>query len=143
MTWKQLPAIWRQADLMPMEKLVLLALAQHGDAQGFNAYPSQETLAEQCCTTTRTVRRALKALISKELISPHGKGRKGTIRYSINLPISAAKPKQANASYVRPPRTPKSYNPIKEPIYKDTIVIDRFSDIGPMEAIRRAREREG
>lgn len=145
MTWQQLPAIWQQQGLLPVEKLVLLALAQHADARGHNAYPAQQTLAEHCCTTTRTVRRALKSLTGKGLISADGKGTKGTVRYSINMPISTAATKPENVAYVRPPRTPVSYNPIKEPINKDSILIDRFSDLSPTASIDRAiaRDRRG
>jgi hypothetical protein len=94
MTWRQLPAIWQLKDLLPTDKLVLLALAQHGDTAGRNAYPAQSTLAGYCNVTARTVRRSLRNLIAKGIITPSGKGRIGTIRYTINLEISTATPKR-------------------------------------------------
>lgn len=96
MTWRQMPAVWRIANLQPLEKLILLSLCNHADARGFNAYPSQQRIATHCCTTTRTVRRVLRSLLDKKLISKEGKARSGVIRYRILLPLAAPAEQGAN-----------------------------------------------
>ena len=105
MTWKLIRPIWRLADVTATQRLVLLALASFTDQRGANAYPSQSTLARMCCCTTRTIRRALSELIAMRLIAPHGKGRRGTIRYSVNVNVLPTQD-----SHVRPHRTPMSAN---------------------------------
>jgi len=67
------------------ERLVLLALVSFTNEAGENAYPSQATLARRCCCDRRTIQRAIKSLVERGFISPHGKGIKGTIMYRVNL----------------------------------------------------------
>ena len=52
---------WHQV-IQPGPKLVLMALADLGDDSGA-CWPSVSTLAKQCSMSTRTVQRALQALI--------------------------------------------------------------------------------
>ena len=106
MTWRLIRPIWRLPDINATQRLVLLALASFTDNRGANAYPSQSTLARMCCCTTRTIRRTLADLIAIGLIEPHGKGRRGTVRYSVNVNVLPSAD-----SHVRPHRTPVSYNP--------------------------------
>jgi hypothetical protein len=106
MTWKLIRPIWRLADINATQRLVLLALASFTDNRGANAYPSQSTLARMCCCTTRTIRRTLADLIAVGLIEPHGKGRRGTVRYSVNVNVLPSAD-----SHVRLHRTPVSYDP--------------------------------
>ena len=108
MTWKLIRPIWRLADVTANQRLVLLALASFTDQRGDNAYPSQSTLARMCCCTARTIRRALSELIAMRIIEPHGKGKGGTVRYSVNVNVLPSAD-----SHVRPHRTPMSYNPSK------------------------------
>ena len=113
MSWRQLPAIWREAGLAPTEKLVLLALAYHANGLGESAYPAQATLAQMCGVSLPTIKRALRSLRNRRLIVPDGKGRKGTIRYSIALPLAAQRSKAAGSSAIPPQVSPAIYNPIK------------------------------
>ena len=52
----------------PMQRLVLIAVANHADKRGQSAWPSQETLAEYCCCSSRTIRRQLSELEESGLI---------------------------------------------------------------------------
>ena len=88
MTWRQQPAIWRVEGLRPTEKLVLLALAYFGNHAGSSSYPAQKTLAAMCACSVPTIKRSLKSLRDRHLIIVEGKGRKGTIRYRIALPLT-------------------------------------------------------
>jgi hypothetical protein len=108
MTWRLLRPIWRLDNVTASQRLVLLALASFTDQRGANAYPSQGTLARMACCSTRTVRRALADLIAMTIITPHGKGRRGTIRYTVNANVLPTQDTHGHS-----PRTPTSYNPIK------------------------------
>ena len=87
MTWRLLRPIWRLDGVTASQRLVLLALASFTDQRGANAYPSQSTLARMCCCNRSTIQRALKSLLNRQLVESQGKGRKGTIRYKLNLPM--------------------------------------------------------
>ena len=106
MTWRLIRPIWRLGNVTASQRLVLLALASFTDQRGENAYPSQSTLARMCCCSGRTIRRALADLIALGIISQNGKGRRGTIRYSVNADVLPAPD-----THGHPPRTPVSYNP--------------------------------
>ena len=145
MTWRQIPAALKTDGLTPVEKLVLVGLVYIADQHGQNSYPSQQTLAGLCNVGPSTIKRAMRKLRGMELITPTGKGRKGTVRYTINLSLSALPrirgvPTQAP---VKGHERPTIH--CKTPVYKKegNIVIDRFSDIGPMQAMKKAWEREG
>ena len=165
MTWRLIGPIWRLPDVTSMERLVLLALASFTDSAGANAYPSLATLASMACCNRSTVHRAIKSLTARQLIQATGKGRKGTIRYKVSVPL------QRQGSHHATPRVSTGRpNPInKNPSYKNpvnkgdsyinsgtqqAISIDRFSSVqyskrgtplpesgGDMSA-RVARERE-
>ena len=140
MTWRLIGPIWRLPDVTASQRLVLLALASFTDKNGANAYPSQSTLARMACCSGRTVRRALADLIALELITPNGKGRRGTIRYSVNANVLG----RADTSD-HSPRTSVSYNPSNNnpgnyPGERDSYInsrnqpaiqIDRFSTTSP------------
>jgi hypothetical protein len=124
MTWRLIRPIWRLPDINATQRLVLLALASFTDNRGANAYPSQSTLARMCCCTTRTIRRTLADLIAIGLIEPHGKGRRGTVRYSVNVNVLPSAD-----SHVRPHRTPVSYNPSnRNPIKRNPSKRDSYMD---------------
>lgn len=135
MTWRQLPAIWAVEGLRPAERLVLLALAYFADSNGANSYPAQQTLASMCSCSPDTVKRALRTLRERGLITATGKGRKGTIRYAIELPMATAPPRQGGA----PPHPQGGHQRptilLKNPINKKEggLVIDRFSDLVHLE----------
>ena len=120
MTWRLLRPIWRLENVTASQRFVLLALASFTDQRGANAYPSQSTLARMCCCNRSTVQRALAALIRRGLISPQGKGRKGTIRYSVNISMHQDMPHDAPATrrtvqHNPSKRNPSNSNPSKSP----------------------------
>jgi DNA-binding transcriptional MocR family regulator len=108
MTWRLLRPIWRLDKVTASQRLVLLALASFTDQNGANAYPSQSTLARMACCSRSTVKRALLVLIARGLITPHGKARKGTIRYTLSVPMNHVVAHSGPAT--RPTMT---YNPSK------------------------------
>jgi hypothetical protein len=59
---------WRVADLTPAQKVVLLALADHADAEGGHVYPSVARLVVKTSCGERTVRRALGQLREAKII---------------------------------------------------------------------------
>ena len=145
MTWRQIPAALKADGLSPVEKLVLVGLVYFADHRGQNSYPSQRTLADLCNCSPATVKRAMRKLRKLELVSPTGKGRKGTIRYTLNLPLatSAKNRGRSSATPARDHPRPTILGTI--PVYKKeegTVVIDRFSDLSPMASVEWALERE-
>ena len=147
MTWRLIGPIWRLPDVTASQRLVLLALASFTDKAGANAYPSQSTLARMACCSARTVRRALADLIALELITPSGKGRRGTIRYSIAVNVQG---KEDTSGHL--PRSPTSYNPSNKnipgnyPGKKDSFIyasnqqaiqVDKFSSVTPVQYSKR------
>jgi DNA-binding transcriptional MocR family regulator len=110
-TWRLIRPIWRLENVTASQRLVLLALASFTDQRGANAYPSQATLARMCCCNRSTVQRALAALIRRGLISPRGKGRKGTIRYSVNISMQQDGPHDAPATRRTVQHNPSKINP--------------------------------
>lgn len=63
-------ALSTQRVATPMQRLVLIAVANHADKRGQSAWPSQETLAEYCCCSSRTIRRQLSELEESGDYSP-------------------------------------------------------------------------
>lgn len=59
--------VWR-LRLPPVEKLVMLKLADCADDQGRNAYPAVQTIADEVGVNARTVQRAIRGLLSAGLI---------------------------------------------------------------------------
>ena len=165
MTWRLIGPIWRLPDVTAAQRLVLLALASFTDSAGANAYPSLATLASMACCNRSTAHRAIKSLIARQLIQATGKGRKGTIRYRVNVPMQRQGSHRATPSVGTAPYNPINKNPsYKNPVNKgdsfndsrnqQAISIDRFSSVqyskrgtplpesgGEMSA-RVARERE-
>jgi len=166
MTWRLIGPIWRLPDVTAAQRLVLLALASFTDSAGANAYPSLATLASMACCNRSTVHRAIKSLIARQLIQPTGKGRKGTIRYRVNVPMQRQGVHSATASvgtvqhnpsnknipvYSKPVNKRDSFNDSREP---QAVSIDRFSSVqyskrgtplpesGSEMSARVARERE-
>jgi hypothetical protein len=149
MTWRLIGPIWRLPDVTASQRLVLLALASFTDKAGANAYPSQATLSRMACCSARTVRRALADLIAMELITPSGKGRRGTIRYAVNVNVLGRADTSGHS-----PRSPTSTNPINynnkpgnsNPGERDSFIyarnqqaiqVDKFSSISPVQYSKR------
>lgn len=57
--------VWRLSGLTATEKLVLLALADHADDEGGNAYPAVRRIAERTGLSSRSIHRALGRLSRK------------------------------------------------------------------------------
>jgi hypothetical protein len=72
---------WSQRDLSAPQKLVLLRLADHANADTQLCWPSQLKLSEFTALSERTVRGALKVLETKGLITRKRRGR-GPLRTS-------------------------------------------------------------
>ena len=119
MTWRLNRPIWRLDNVSASLRLVLLALASFTDQRGANAYPSQGNLARMCCCNRSTVQRALAALIRRGLISPQGKGRKGTIRYSVNISMHQGGPHDAPATRRTVQHNPSKRKPSEYPSYSE------------------------
>jgi hypothetical protein len=118
MTWRLIGPIWRLPDVTASQRLVLLALASFTDQNGGNAYPSLATLASMACCDRSTVHRSIKALVKRQLIEPTGKGRKGTIRYTVNVPMQRQGLHHATPSVGTVQHNPSNNN---NPLYKNPI----------------------
>jgi DNA-binding transcriptional MocR family regulator len=151
MTWRQQPAIWRVEGLRPMERLVLLALSYFSNQSGSRSYPAQRTLAAMCSCSIPTVKRSLKSLRNRHLIIVEGKGRKGTIRYRIALPLTQKGGSLVNGGGDHQRSTIQLKNPInKRDSYFNSsstggqLPTDRTDHLDSFEAIQRidARRRK-
>jgi len=71
----------------PLLKLVLLALADHANDEGEGAYPSLITIEHKTALTHQSVLNTLRALKHEGFIIRSGISKRGTVNYSINLPM--------------------------------------------------------
>jgi len=71
----------------PVQKLVLLALADHASDEGEGAYPSLTRLERKTGLARRSVIHALSALKGAGYIVRQGVSKRGTVNYSLNLPV--------------------------------------------------------
>jgi hypothetical protein len=85
MTW-----VWEHSESEGTARLVALAIADHADDAGRNAFPGQQRLANKCRISVRTVRRAIDEVVAlgelavdayEGQLSKTGEGRR-THRYS-------------------------------------------------------------
>jgi DNA-binding transcriptional MocR family regulator len=147
MTWRLLRPIWRLDKVTASQRLVLLALASFTDQNGANAYPSQSTLARMACCSRSTVKRALLVLIARGLITPHGKGRRGTIRYTLSVPMNHVVAHSGPATRPTVTYNPSNNNPGNYPSDRDSyfdssstggqLPVDRIDHLDTFEAIQR------
>ena len=72
-------------DVSAQQKLVLIAMNQYGDSHGRNIYPAIETIAKLTSLSARQVRRHIKTLRQLGYLSPQGKGRNNTTRYTLSV----------------------------------------------------------
>lgn len=63
--------------VQPGEKLVLLCIAEHENAEYGYSFPSQATIAKRTCQDERTVRRHIKSLVSLGAFTVEKKRRPG------------------------------------------------------------------
>lgn len=68
-----------QAELLPTEKLVGMALALHMDKRTGKIRVRQETVAQECGVSVRTVRRAVAALVSSGVFTSTATGRSSVL----------------------------------------------------------------
>jgi DNA-binding transcriptional ArsR family regulator len=97
------------ADITAQQKLVLVAMNQYGDSQGRNIYPAIETIAKLACLSARQVRRHIKTLRQLGYLSPQGKGRNNTTRYTLSVPTRGTPVSQ-------PGGRPRPTNTLKSPL---------------------------
>ena len=100
------------ADITAQQKLVLVAMNQYGDSQGRNIYPAIETVAKLASLSARQVRRHIKTLRQLGYLSPQGKGRNNTTRYTLSVPTSRT-PVSQPGGHPRPTNTLN--NPLTSP----------------------------
>jgi hypothetical protein len=148
MTWRLIGPIWRLENVTASQRLVLLALASFTDKNGENSYPALGTLAKMCSCNKSTVHRAIKSLIARQVIQPTGKGRKGTIRYRVNVPMQRQGSHRATPSVGTAPYNPSNKNipgnsnPGKKDSYfnarnQRAIQVDKFSSVSPVQYSKR------
>lgn len=82
--------VW-DLDLPANKLLVLLALADHADHNGENAYPSADLIAWKTGYSERQVRRILQSLVKDEILSHQPRPGKTSV-YSIHLDNGKKKP---------------------------------------------------
>jgi Fe2+ or Zn2+ uptake regulation protein len=87
------------------DRLVLLAIANHADADGMNAFPNAARIADEARVGRATVYRAVRRLVALgEVVRESGGGRGRSNRYSLPCKgshgetLSAAKPSHAKQS---------------------------------------------
>ena len=97
MSVRMLTRVWDASQLGGTELLMMLAIADFADDNGF-AYPSVTTLAKKCRLQPRRANYILAALQSSgELQVRKNEGPKGTNRYRIVLPLHCSAPLQPSA----------------------------------------------
>lgn len=74
--------VWR-SSVQGEEKLVLLAIADHADPEGGNAWPTLETLATYASVSVRTVQRIVRRLVDAGLVTVE-RNRGGTVVQAAN-----------------------------------------------------------
>ena len=90
MSIKIMAALWG-ADLPHSELLILMALADHAHHDGTNAYPGIKTLEWKTNYSPDTVRRCLKSLVKKKILTAQERPGKPTV-YTIHLDKISIKP---------------------------------------------------
>lgn len=82
MTW-----VWDSAPVGGTELLCLLAIADHADDHGRNAYPSIGTLARKTRMSERSVKRIVHRLIEQGLLTVEQGGGRRSNRYVIHMAV--------------------------------------------------------
>jgi len=90
MSVKIMGLVW-ELDLPQRDLLVLLALADHADHEGGNAYPSLALIAWKVNVSERTVQRAIAKLVNQGVLEAEGRPGKTTV-FSLHLDRCPAKP---------------------------------------------------
>ena len=76
--------IWKTRNLSPATKMVALCIADHANNESLVAYPSYDTIMEECELSRMTVARAIKRIAKLGLVevAKGGHGRRETSRYN-------------------------------------------------------------
>ena len=102
MSLRFLNRAWETRCDSPAEKLVLLALADHADENGF-CYPGQEYLTKRTGLCERQIRAMIKlSEIRRRLYVDHRRGRKRTNNYVVLLEPTEQEKKQAAVAAFTP-----------------------------------------
>lgn len=81
--------VWEHSQATGTPRLVMLALADNANADGF-AWPGHKTIADMCLCSERQVSRIIAELeAGRELYVERGVGRKNYTRYLITINVSA------------------------------------------------------
>ena len=73
MSIKVMSWVWEQ-DLPPLDKIVLMAIADHADDDGY-AWPGMKRIAEKCSMEKRTVQRHVERLQEQQLLKVESRQR--------------------------------------------------------------------
>jgi len=77
-------------DLTPIDRVVLLLLAEHANRDGTNARPSSSTLARRAGVLPSSVRRAAGRLVAAGYIAAENRpGRPTAYRFPLSTPVAA------------------------------------------------------
>ncbi|KKK81458.1 hypothetical protein LCGC14_2813250 [marine sediment metagenome] len=90
-------------DLPPRQKLLLLAIADHANDDGYGCHPSQERLAEKVGCTRRHIHNLLQELIGQGLIEVIEQGNGAGLNTRYHLPWAHEKIHQ-NPEQINPER---------------------------------------
>lgn len=110
---------WEQETDRPIDKMVLVALADYAAKDGFS-YPSHRELASMAQCSTDTVQRALKRLIKRELIEKETRWRDNGGRSSNGYtvlylgPDTRPKPHEGDDGPPRPPLPQNAVAPLPQ-----------------------------
>lgn len=137
------------------DRLVLLAIANHADADGANSYPSLESLAREARCSRSTVQMCIGRLVSEggltvEPSAGLSRGGRPTNRYTLamDVPSSGTKPGPfaPDTRYKGPPLSTGSQEPdseVEPGLSTDSSVRNHPEDLDPkpvQEHTQRARE---
>lgn len=85
MSVKIMSMVFEATGLTPNQKLVMLALADHGNEDGLSIYPAIPTTAKRTGLSAGEVRRTQKELSDKKLLTIEIGGGRSTNNYTINI----------------------------------------------------------
>lgn len=104
MSLDALNAVWKHSEQSGAQLLLLLAIADNANDDGF-AFPSYKYLAAKSRMSKRTVQRAVSRLLDTDELSLNSSGTWGTSNvYAVNLAVLRAKPNRiSQVDTSRPP----------------------------------------
>lgn len=109
MSVKIMGLVW-ELDLPQRDLLVLLALADHADHEGANAYPSLALIAWKVGSSERTVQRSVTRLVERGILEAQSRPGKTTV-FNLHLDRCPSKP-PFRSSNPRQNATPDKMSPL-------------------------------